>query len=421
MLGILPDPHPGELAYGVVARYVRAFTDTRRVSAVSTGWLGVTHASQYGLSGAERIVGRNYQDPVAVRHRLWADASICVYGCATFPEHRRIAARDMLCGETRVNPEVAAEALIVPIMGRKSAPGLRWCDACAEEDLHGVGEAYWHRQHQLPGTAVCLRHRRWLHATMDVVRQAVFVGPDEVGGLDSRVLGRGTIPTLLRRSALLDEQILQNACSIDLPQLRDMLLYELLLRAPTARSLGYNVGWESINLNEHEQNRLVWWDAGLTSFGIMKRDRVVRSVFRMNQQDIVATKIAPLLVLFGRTLADTTKCDWQKELCALKSSRGIAVKPRPTVADYLARRREVQRLWRANHPELVAAANRRYQEAVKKDDRLDLPTYEEKAALSWAKREAQTLRNPELKRASNRRYRLRWKEKNRESSCAAPL
>lgn len=36
------------------------------------------------------------------------------------------------------------------------------CLACIEEDSLEVGEPFWHRSHQLPGVAVCLRHRQWL-------------------------------------------------------------------------------------------------------------------------------------------------------------------------------------------------------------------------------------------------------------------
>lgn len=39
---------------------------------------------------------------------------------------------------------------------------LRFCKECREEDVRKVGEAYWHRTHQLPGIMTCYRHKAWL-------------------------------------------------------------------------------------------------------------------------------------------------------------------------------------------------------------------------------------------------------------------
>ncbi|RTR26274.1 transposase [Robertmurraya yapensis] len=39
---------------------------------------------------------------------------------------------------------------------------LKYCSACAEEDVATYGEMYWHRIHQLPGNLICLKHELWL-------------------------------------------------------------------------------------------------------------------------------------------------------------------------------------------------------------------------------------------------------------------
>ncbi|MEQ2468092.1 TnsD family Tn7-like transposition protein [Niallia sp. Sow4_A1] len=39
---------------------------------------------------------------------------------------------------------------------------LRYCSACAEEDIATYGEMYWHRIHQLPGNLICTKHELWL-------------------------------------------------------------------------------------------------------------------------------------------------------------------------------------------------------------------------------------------------------------------
>ncbi|MDJ0577721.1 MAG: TniQ family protein [Xenococcaceae cyanobacterium MO_234.B1] len=36
---------------------------------------------------------------------------------------------------------------------------LKFCPKCCAEDTRKYGEAYWHRQHQIPGMLVCLKHK----------------------------------------------------------------------------------------------------------------------------------------------------------------------------------------------------------------------------------------------------------------------
>lgn len=46
---------------------------------------------------------------------------------------------------------------------RKHVPVyLRYCPECALKDRQQYGEAYWHRQHQLPGVQICPQHAVWL-------------------------------------------------------------------------------------------------------------------------------------------------------------------------------------------------------------------------------------------------------------------
>ena len=36
---------------------------------------------------------------------------------------------------------------------------LFYCPLCVEEESEQLGEAYWHREHQIPGVGICLRHK----------------------------------------------------------------------------------------------------------------------------------------------------------------------------------------------------------------------------------------------------------------------
>ena len=66
-------------------------------------------------------------------------------------------------------------------------PFRRVCKQCIQDDLAQFGESYWHRQHLLPGVAVCLMHGRPLFETEIELRGRTHTGvsllPHEIGGL----------------------------------------------------------------------------------------------------------------------------------------------------------------------------------------------------------------------------------------------
>ncbi len=48
---------------------------------------------------------------------------------------------------------------------------LKYCSACAKEDVAKYGELYWHRLHQLPGNLICPKHELWLeNSTVPITR-----------------------------------------------------------------------------------------------------------------------------------------------------------------------------------------------------------------------------------------------------------
>jgi TniQ protein len=50
---------------------------------------------------------------------------------------------------------------------------LRYCPFCNEGDEAEFGETYWHRQHQIPGVLVCLRHEVWLERSSVPYRRII--------------------------------------------------------------------------------------------------------------------------------------------------------------------------------------------------------------------------------------------------------
>lgn len=48
---------------------------------------------------------------------------------------------------------------------------LQFCRQCVADDRRLYGEAYWHREHQVSGALVCVRHRVWLEPTTIGLRE----------------------------------------------------------------------------------------------------------------------------------------------------------------------------------------------------------------------------------------------------------
>jgi hypothetical protein len=57
---------------------------------------------------------------------------------------------------------------------------LRFCDDCVAKDRVRYGEAYWHRQHLLPGVSICGLHRCWLRTTEMPVSRLTLHLPGEM-------------------------------------------------------------------------------------------------------------------------------------------------------------------------------------------------------------------------------------------------
>ncbi len=150
----LPRPYPDELLYGVIARYVGAGSrpvQTALVSALGKHrFIKAEVALPHWLADlSERLPRSPATSPaqLAWRYTLWpyyghyaskeavaaAYEAMCMSG-GWFPSERRL--RNQVTPPRRLNI----------------------CAACVKEDAEAFGEPYWHRMHQLPGVAVCVRH-----------------------------------------------------------------------------------------------------------------------------------------------------------------------------------------------------------------------------------------------------------------------
>jgi len=134
MLGFFPIPYPDELLYGVVARLYRIMGEPPNAT-----FAKLLFGSQNGKPGLlipkyfERIVKQlppNYPlSPTEIRNKHTLAPLFEAFREKTLPEQRQI-----------------------------ESTHLYSCQECRQADEKVIGEAYWHRSHQVPFGRICHAH-----------------------------------------------------------------------------------------------------------------------------------------------------------------------------------------------------------------------------------------------------------------------
>lgn len=163
-MGFFPNPYPGELLYGVAARYL-SLTRYPSQQTVLAEWFGSAKAAAViDLPGhLDRLVNE-----IPRPHPYTAETIIKWH--SLFPVYSRFlsvaqAARaidDMRSGSA-LSVKTRLGTLATKVKGPKC---LRVCPECVREDIRLYGEAYWHRVHQATGVEVCPTHHVFLEDTV---------------------------------------------------------------------------------------------------------------------------------------------------------------------------------------------------------------------------------------------------------------
>lgn len=155
MLTWFPSPYPDELFYSVLCRYY-----------VSSG-IKEHYLVKKQLFGTKAGVKMATLYPNAAIYAVLSQLPEGVFN-----------GRDMILYHTpflyyaRMYPQQEREALLVDLLqGRGKTPthlwrtfpkdgyALRYCPLCIQEDTRIYGESYYHVEHQIPLTSVCVRHK----------------------------------------------------------------------------------------------------------------------------------------------------------------------------------------------------------------------------------------------------------------------
>jgi hypothetical protein len=169
MIGCFRDPHPDELFYSICARYAE-----RRHYAAPSYLLRDLFGDERASISVDLPAHLDFLvAALPDGHRYTADRFIDDHSLLPFyapflpPERLKILREEMHANGTLLDIRVGLRNT-----GIDSPKYLRLCHQCVAADRCSVGEAYWHRIHQLPGVLVCPLHEVMLQDT-PILRQNV--------------------------------------------------------------------------------------------------------------------------------------------------------------------------------------------------------------------------------------------------------
>ena len=156
MLGSFPNPYPDELLYSVVARYhVRSGNKTFRQ----------THEELFEtieLQPDKIILPNNLNFLVS---QLPEGSKLTVESLikrnTLYPFFRTFLTPIEIYSFKKLLREKSSTSIsqAAKISDKERNEVLKFCPKCRVEDEQKYGEAYWHRQHQIPGMLLCLKHQ----------------------------------------------------------------------------------------------------------------------------------------------------------------------------------------------------------------------------------------------------------------------
>lgn len=155
MLAGFPDLLPGELIYSACARYAYRTLENRKWElrkALFGDGMQVFNISLPG--GLEHLANQLPQTAYRNVDRLINEHTLFPYYAPFLSPERRTALLEAMQGQLRLAPQ----HVVYSSAGELQGTGLHLCWQCIEEDRAGYGEAYWHREHQIEGVRICLRH-----------------------------------------------------------------------------------------------------------------------------------------------------------------------------------------------------------------------------------------------------------------------
>jgi hypothetical protein len=156
MISVFPTLHPEETLYSAIGRYQELFDFPAARSTSVTLFATRNHTAVAEFPGLlDVLVSRlPRRAPYTADQLIRQHTVLPYYGVAT-PVNRYRRAVSALRGKERSR----VDALLgIGHSGVRRSSHLRFCPQCVANDRVIAGEAYWRREHQLPGVLLCPHH-----------------------------------------------------------------------------------------------------------------------------------------------------------------------------------------------------------------------------------------------------------------------
>ena len=155
MLTWFPTPYPGELFYGILCRYymssgIREHNIVKRQ--LFGNRAGIKMATLYPNAAVYAVLSQLPEGVFDGRDMILHHSPFAYYTRMYQPQERKALLDDLLQGRGKT-----------PTHLWKTFPrgdyALRYCPLCVQEDAQIYGEPYYHVEHQMPLSGVCVRHK----------------------------------------------------------------------------------------------------------------------------------------------------------------------------------------------------------------------------------------------------------------------
>lgn len=155
MLTWFPTPYPGELFYSILCRYYIS-SGIREHSLVKQQLFGrkagVKMATLYPNAAIHAVLSQLPEGVYDGRDMILHHTPFAYYTRMYQPQERDALLDDLLQGRGKTPTHLWRTF-------PKGDYALRYCPLCVEEDARIYGEPYYHVEHQIPLSSVCVRHK----------------------------------------------------------------------------------------------------------------------------------------------------------------------------------------------------------------------------------------------------------------------
>ena len=156
MLGSFPTPYPDELLYSVVARYhIRSGNKSFRQTHEELFETVELQPDKIALpNNLNFLINQLPQGSKLTVESLIKRNTLYSFFRSFLTPVEIYSFKDLLRTKSSTSIPQAAK-----ISDKERGRVLKFCLKCRLEDEQKYGEAYWHRQHQIPGMLMCVQHK----------------------------------------------------------------------------------------------------------------------------------------------------------------------------------------------------------------------------------------------------------------------